>query len=78
MKLDNLLESLDEFSHETYKQPVLSECASIVPLCVDNDSSLSEVIETLERLQNESIGAPQDRTLGIENSSRNGLVSMLN
>jgi hypothetical protein len=65
VKIDNLLESPDEFSHETYQQPVLIENASVVPMCDANDSNISEVMENLERLQNESQDVPQDRPLGV-------------
>ena len=57
VKIDNLLESPDEFSHETYQQPVLSEHAS-EPMCDAHDTAMSEVMENLERLQNQSQVVP--------------------
>jgi hypothetical protein len=63
VKIDNLLESPDEFSRKTYQQPVLTESASVVPMCDANDGIISEVMENLERLQNEAV--PQDRPLGV-------------
>ena len=57
VKIDNLLESPNEFSHETYRQPVLSEHAS-EPMCDANDSAISEVMENLERLHNQSRVVP--------------------
>ena len=63
VKIDNLLESHDAFSRKTYQQPVLTENASVVPMCDSNDGIISEVMENLERLQNENV--PQDRPLGV-------------
>jgi hypothetical protein len=53
----------DEFSRKTYQQPVLTESASVVPMCDANDGIIAEVMENLERLQNEVV--PQDRPLGV-------------
>ena len=63
VKIDNLLESPDEFSRKTYQQPVLTESASVVHMCDANDGIIAEVMENLERLQNEAV--PQDRPLGV-------------
>ena len=60
VKIDNLLESPDEFNRKTYQQPVLTENASVVPMCDANDGAISEV---MENLQNEDV--PQDRPLGV-------------
>jgi hypothetical protein len=64
VKIDALLVYPNEFSHATYQQPVLSELAS-VPMCDTNDNALAEVMENLDRLQNQTRGAPQDRTAGL-------------
>ena len=64
VKIDALLVYPNEFSHATYQQPVLSEHAS-VPMCDTNDNALAEVMENLDRLQNQTRGAPQDRTAGL-------------
>jgi hypothetical protein len=64
VKIDSLLVHPYEFSHETYQQPVLSEPAS-VPMCDTNDKALSEVLENLVRLQNQTRDAPQDRPPGL-------------
>eukprot|EP00581_Thalassiosira_minuscula_P003127 CAMPEP_0183746620 /NCGR_PEP_ID=MMETSP0737-20130205/66850_1 /TAXON_ID=385413 /ORGANISM="Thalassiosira miniscula, Strain CCMP1093" /LENGTH=1283 /DNA_ID=CAMNT_0025982321 /DNA_START=48 /DNA_END=3899 /DNA_ORIENTATION=+ len=57
VKIDALLDQSPEFSDEAYQQPVLTEKAS-VPVCDADDYILTEVIETLDRLQNETAPEP--------------------
>ncbi len=52
MKIDALLDQTPEFSYRAYQQPVLSEPAS-VPVCETANDALREVIENLNRLQNQ-------------------------
>ena len=64
VKIDALLDYPNEFNRQTYQQPVLPEPAS-VPMSDTNNDALSEVMENLNRLQNESQDAPQDRPSGL-------------
>lgn len=52
VKIDALSDESPDFSVEAYQQPVLTEKAS-VPVCETDDEVRTEVIQNLDRLQNE-------------------------
>lgn len=54
VKIDKLLDQSPNFSDEAYQQPVLTERSS-VPSCETNDDTFKEVIELLDRLENDQI-----------------------
>ena len=56
VKIDALSDQSPEFSDEAYQQPVLTEKAS-VPACEIDDHTLTEVIDNLDRLQQNELAS---------------------